>query len=661
MGSGAFLVAACRFLAQAYELALVRAGRCHSTDLGPADQVAFKRLVAERCLYGVDVNPMAVQLARLSLWLATLAGDRPLTFLDHRLLTGDSLVGAWLSNLRGAPTRRARERRILPLFEADGLVATLQRSLPARFSMAQTPSDTLEQVREKERTLAGLLKPDTPLSRWKRLADLWCARWFADAWPPGSAWGALSDAVLTDRSALSETTIRAYLRDAESTACARRFFHWELEFPEVFFSGLGTPLAAAGFDAVIGNPPWDMIRGDSGTPEARGRARAQANRLLRFSREAGVYCAQSDGHANRYQLFVERSVALTRAGGRLGLVLPWSLAADQGSARLRRLLFSQTAVDAIIGFDNRRGVFPIHRSTRFMLVTARAGGETTATRCRLGEQETAWLEEAGDESAAHEFPVQLTPALLERLTGPELAVPTFRSPVDVTIAERAASLHPPLGAAEGWGATFGRELNATEDRRVFLPAGHGLSIVEGKQIEPFAVRLERSRWSIARAQAARLLGDRHRRARLAYRDVASATNRRTLIAAILPANVVSTHTLFCLKRALPLRQQCFLCGVLNSLVVNYLVRLRVTTHVSTAIVERLPIPLRDAAPSAVDDIAAAAARLARGWDENVAASLEARVARLYQLSRDEFAHVLDTFPLVPSGERERAASAFDRL
>jgi N-6 DNA Methylase len=94
MGSGAFLVAACRYLADAYERALVREGTVTSSDIGPADRASFRRLVAQRCLYGVDFNPTAVQLARLSLWLCTLAADRPLTFFDHHLRVGNSLAGA---------------------------------------------------------------------------------------------------------------------------------------------------------------------------------------------------------------------------------------------------------------------------------------------------------------------------------------------------------------------------------------------------------------------------------------------------------------------------------------------------------------------------------------------------------------------------------------
>ena len=109
MGSGAFLVAACRFLADAYEAALVRIGRLPRRATSASRSApAIRRTIAERCLYGVDLNPMAVQLARLSLWLATLAADRPLSFLDHHLQRGDSLLGAWLAALRRPPTAPPR-------------------------------------------------------------------------------------------------------------------------------------------------------------------------------------------------------------------------------------------------------------------------------------------------------------------------------------------------------------------------------------------------------------------------------------------------------------------------------------------------------------------------------------------------------------------------
>jgi len=167
MGSGAFLVASCRYLAHAYEAALVRHGGCHPGDIGDEERAAIRRTIAGRCLYGVDLNPMAVQLARLSLWLATLSADRPLTFLDHRLQTGDSLLGAWLDCLRRppVPSRRStrRDDATYNLFDRAALQGALADALPVRFSIESTLGDTIDRVREQETALASLRRPDTAL------------------------------------------------------------------------------------------------------------------------------------------------------------------------------------------------------------------------------------------------------------------------------------------------------------------------------------------------------------------------------------------------------------------------------------------------------------------------------------------------------------------
>jgi len=251
--------------------------------------------------------------------------------------------------------------------------------------------------------------------------------------------------------------------------------------------------------------------------------------------------------------------------------------------------------------------------------------------------------------------------LLERLSGDTLTIPWLKAPIDLAIAERSAALFPRLGSDHGWSAQFGRELNATEDREVFRQAGKGLPVVEGKQIEPFRVDLAASRWSIRGPDAsARLRNDRYMRARLAYRDVAGATNQLTLLAALLPAGCVSTHTVFCLRTPMPLADQQLLCGLFNSFVVNYLVRLQVSTHVTTALVERLPVPTRQHAPRAAREIAALARALARRPDAAAAARLQAAVAALYQLTIDEFEHVLSTFPLVPKTLRDETLDIFRR-
>ena len=661
MGSGAFLVAACRYLAGAYEAALVEAGGCLASDIGEPERAGIRRTVAERCLYGVDLNPMAVQLARLSLWLATLAADRPLSFLDHRLPAGDSVLGAWLAHLRRPPNvrRGARAADALPLFGEDTIADAMRHTLPVRFSLESLPNDTIEQVRAKERAYSALTARGAALSRWKEVAHLWCAAWLAgDVAPPASAFGSLSDAALTGRSDLPAPIAGRFLDRARAVGEARRLFHWELEFPEAFFDADGRRRPRAGFDAVIGNPPWDMMRGDAGGDDARARARAATAPVVRFTRDAGVYTAQSDGHANSYQVFVERAIALTRPGGRFGLVLPSGLATDHGSAPLRRLLLSRCDVDAIVGMDNHRGVFPIHRSVRFLLLTATAGAASTRIACRFGVDDPTELESI-DDAGASDFPVHVTPALLERISGRSLAIPHLRTADDVALVERAAALFAPLGGDGGWSARFGRELNATDDRQAFRGDRAGLPIVDGKHLEPFRAALDGVERSILAADARRLLGsDRHLGPRLAYRDVASATNRLTLIAAVLPAGCVSTHTVFCLRTRLPPKAQHFLCGVFNSLVVNYFVRLRVTTHVTTAMVEQLPIPAAETSPSAYDEIAALARLLSRGPNDDAYARLNARVAALYQLTVEEFEYVLETFPLVNAETRMAALKRF---
>lgn len=665
MGSGAFLVAACDFLAGAYEDALLAEGACQPEDLDDGERARTRRLVAEHCLFGVDLNPMAVQLGRLSLWLATLARDRPLSFLDHHMRTGDSLVGAWVSALASPPgtTKRSVSGDEPRLFDADTFATTVRAWLPARFALAG-PGDTIEQVRRKERTLATLEQHGSTLSRWRRVADLWCAAWFSDRGAvPASAYRALSDVLLHGSGPLPAHTTAAYLERADAVAGERRFFHWELEFPEVFFDADGGRRPRAGFDAVIGNPPWDMIRGDAGSGAARERARTDATRLVRFVRDAGVYEASGLGHVNRYQLFVERAVALLRDGGRCGLVLPSGLLTDHGSAPVRRLLLSRCEVDGVVGFDNRKAIFPIHRSVRFVVMTATKGAATGRFGARLGETDPAVLG-AEDSGSPAWFPLQVSRDLLQRLSGPDWTVPDLRSASDLAIVEKAAMSFPRLGSDEGWGVQFGRELNATDDRDILRPPGTGLPVVEGKMLSPFHVDLDAARLSVSADAAAQRLGQRVNRVRLAYRDVASATNRQTLIAALLPAGCASTHTVFCLKTHMPIWAQHCLCGLFNSYVLNYLVRLRVTTHVTTGIVEHLPVPTRATRPHELRRIAAYAHRLARrhSRDEGVAAELMVRlnadVASAYRLSRDEYAHVLEGFPLVPAHERTRALAAY---
>jgi hypothetical protein len=458
------------------------------------------------------------------------------------------------------------------------------------------------------------------------------------------------------------------LEEARRIARERCFLHWTLEFPEVFYGSDGEPLDAPGFDAILGNPPWEMVRGDSGGDQARVERRNVAAQLTRFARRSGVYRACAAGHANQYQLFLERSISLLRPGGRLGLVLPWGLASDHGSAALRRLLFEHCVTDAIVGFENSSGIFPIHRGVKFLLLSASPGGPTAGVRCRFGERDPAVLDEAGaalEAAAPGERAVRLTPALLRRLSGPGVAIPYVRTTPELRLVERLAATWPPLADGAGWAARFGRELNRSDDRRCFSTGGRGMAVVEGKHIEPFGVRVGACALWVARDAdlPGRALQEAVRRHRLAYRDVASATNRLTLIAAVVPPGAVTVHTVFCLKDPMPLDDQAVLCCLLNSFVANYLVRLWVTTHLGTATVERLPVPRPAGASWAACRLRDLGHKLLQSGGDHPAAYAEAQglVAAVYGLSCNEFALVLDSFPLVDVGIRSAVSKHHRRL
>jgi hypothetical protein len=643
-GSGAFLVAACRYLADAYERALVRTDGVRVDEIGPADRAAFRRLVAQRCLYGVDQNPTAVQLARLSIWLCTLAADRPLTFLDHHLRTGNSLVGVSPFHVRAQPPVRGRsDARPLPLFADDELQQSLASTLHQRLLLSVRPDDDVEVVHEKERIVSSLERHGAPLSGWRTLSDAWCGAWFLAEPLSSQLWGALEHAAAGRSSGLPPGEERRWRDRLKEAAGSARAFHWELEFPEVFFDETGASLEAPGFHAVLGNPPWDMLRG----PDSAA--------LSRFARHSGCYKWQGDGHLNLYQLFAERMLTLTRRGGRFGLLMPSGLIADQGSAELRRVLFEQCRVDALLGFENRSAIFPIHRGIKFALITGTRDGLPSAIPARFGMKSPDVLDDVPDHGpppAAVHVPL----SLLRDFSGENLAVPEIARDADRVLLANVLSRVPLLGADDGWGARFGRELNATDHKPLF--ESHGLPVLEGKLIRPFEAHTEQSEAFIGAAAAERALGGRpFARPRLGYREVASATNRITLIAAMVPAMSVTTHTIFCLKTALPLTAQWFLCGVFNSLVANYLIRLRGGTHIPAAVIHRLPVPCPPLGDRRLRAIAGLAERLSLGRVLAIEAELNARVSDLYQVDADELAHVLSTFPLVDEAMKAAIATA----
>jgi hypothetical protein len=260
---------------------------------------------------------------------------------------------------------------------------------------------------------------------------------------------------------------------------------------------------------------------------------------------------------------------------------------------------------------------------------------------------------------------RLSRGFISRLSGDDdLAIPEIRDIADLRILEQISARFPMLQSPSGWNVAFSRELNATDDRGLFVPFdrdGRGRPVLEGKQIEPFRVSVEGCRYQLREHARVRIA----RRPRLAYRDIASATNRVTLIAAIVPADAVTTHTLFCLKTPLPLDAQHVLCALLNSFVANYLIRFRVNTHVTVSLVSRLRVPSLDRSTRTYQRLSILAQTLmhsptaAEQQPEYV--ELQGLVGKLYGLSEDDFVHVLSTFPLIPDKVKSDVLIQFNNV
>ena len=315
----------------------------------------------------------------------------------------------------------------------------------------------------------------------------------------------------------------------------------------------------------------------------------------------------------------------------------------------------------IVGIDNHRGVFPIHRSVRFLLRHGDARLADAPIACRLGRRRPggARVDRRRAADASPWFPVRVTPALLERhlRRRPRASRPAQRRSTSRSSSARRRCFR--RSAAQPAGRSrFGRELNASDDRGAFR-AGRRRPAGRRRQAHRAVSRRARraSRHSISAADARRLLrSDRYERPRLAYRDVASATNRLTLIAAVLPAGCVSTHTVFCLRTPLPLARSAFSLRPVQQLR------------------RQLPRPpARDDARDDGDGRAAAdpdhrgrAGRVPGNRRARAACCraapirprsrrLNARVAELYQLSAEEFEHILATFPADPARTSGRGA------
>nr|MBC8249116.1 N-6 DNA methylase [Anaerolineales bacterium] len=334
MGSGHFLVEATDYLAQRILDFGVRLGAGAEGGEG-ADETEisyWRRRAVESCIYGVDVNPLAVELAKLSLWLATAAKGKPLSFLDHHLRCGNSLIGACLADLGGLPSRKKRKQvaeEQMTLFDESAFTRDMGLAVGGLATIQELASDSVEDIHQKERIFEELL--EVHLKRWRQIADLWASAYFGNEMAPEDYAG-LVQWVQTGRGMLPDTQAQPYLDRAHALWREKRFFHWELEFPEVFFDQYGRRKPNPGFDAGVGNPPYVDVR-----------AMDDQEKLWLFSLFSTI-----TNRTNSFIGFIERGLKVLHAGGHLSLIVPNTLLSSDSYEKCRRLLLDSTLLTDIV-------------------------------------------------------------------------------------------------------------------------------------------------------------------------------------------------------------------------------------------------------------------------------------------------------------------------
>ena len=251
MGSGHFLVGVIDHLA----LELATHPNAHPMTTGDDDtEIAYwRRRVVENCIYGVDINPMAVELAKVSLWLHTVAKGEPLSFLDHHIRCGNSLIGANIGDIAYLPTptkRRVNETPQIMVNMDFGFTLTVSEAVGHYLVIEKMESQTVNDIHTMERKLE---QAQQTLSRHKEAANLWLSVHFGNTIERGD-YHAILDALSSHQTDIP-TNLHGYQK-AQELADHYRYFHWKIEFPEVFRDEFGNKLENPGFDAIVGNPPY---------------------------------------------------------------------------------------------------------------------------------------------------------------------------------------------------------------------------------------------------------------------------------------------------------------------------------------------------------------------------------------------------------------------
>ena len=354
------------------------------------DRHIIRRMILKRCVYGVDKNPLAVELAKVALWLHTFTVGAPLSFLDHHLRCGDSLFGSWVRT--GIDKAKAQGG---PLFLDEPLKRAARAAAPMQIIEGLTDAEIAEAHRSAE-VFAEIEEMTTPLNAFLSLAHAFDWRNIRDRNDKAVLYayflGIFGDPINIASGKIEVSTkaedgerFAGLLDEARQILDDERFFNWQVAFPGVWSAWESAGLHG-GFDAVIGNPPWDRMKlqqvewfaarrrqialaqraadrkrmiadlEKAGDPLARDFAEAneRSAAAVRMVRAGGNYPLLSGGDVNLYSLFVERAMTIVKPDGMVGLLTPSGIASDKTAARFFKGVATQGRLRALYDFENRR-------------------------------------------------------------------------------------------------------------------------------------------------------------------------------------------------------------------------------------------------------------------------------------------------------------------
>jgi hypothetical protein len=523
-GSGHFLTAA------AHRMAKRLAGiRTEEQEPAPEAIRTALRDVIGHCIYGVDINPMAVELCKVALWMEALEAGKPLSFLDHHIQCGNSLIGATPALLKkGIPDeaftaiegddkevcKRYKKRNKEERGGQTSFYGKLAAEPRAQYAVAldqmyesidNIDDQSIDGIHQKEQVFKRLL--DSPEYREQRgIADAWCSAFVWMKTKEGAP--AVTDHVFRTMVENYTSTPQNVKEEIERLAYQYRFFHWHLAFPDVFRAQVNSDEEetgwSGGFDVVLGNPPWERIKiqekewfairnpeiADATNAAIRKRlidnlksespavyeafrsALRQANGESQFMRNSGRYPLCGRGDINLYSVFAESMRMLLSPKGRIGCVLPSGLSTDDTTKHFFHDLLEKNALVSFYEFENE-GFFEDAgqgHMLRFALTTM-VGTQTASREADFVFQATQ-ISELND----HERHFTLTENEIGLLNPNTHTCPIFRTKRDAEINKQIYRNHPILmfengGGSNPWNISFMRMFDMANDSYLFRRTG----------------------------------------------------------------------------------------------------------------------------------------------------------------------------------------------